>query len=80
MKGDANSNMHAGAILAVLQQSLAGWEAVETDLLEAANLGQQAAELGRRVRSATQVVVDAVLDLLDAGIFRYLLALPSWPS
>lgn len=59
-----------GAVLAVVQQSLAGWEALETDLLEAAHLGQQAAELGSRVRSATQVVVDAVLDLLDAGAFR----------
>lgn len=61
-----------GAVLEVLQQSLAGWEALETDLLEAANLTQQAAELSERVRSATQVVVDAVLDLLDAGVFRYL--------
>jgi len=59
-----------GAVLAVLQQSLAGWEALETDLLESANLTQQAAELSSRVRSATQVVVDAVLDLLDAGVFR----------
>ncbi|KAL0030409.1 hypothetical protein WJX79_001821 [Trebouxia sp. C0005] len=59
-----------GAVLAVLQQSLGGWEALETDLLESANLTQQAAELGSRVRSATQVVVDAVLDLLDAGVFR----------
>ncbi len=62
--------MAAGAVLAVLQQSLSGWEALETDLLEAANLSQQAAELSSRVRSATQVVVDAVLDLLDAGAFR----------
>ena len=60
----------ADAVLAVLQQSLAGWEALETDLLEAANLQQQAAELGDRVRSATQVIVDAVLQLLDAGAFR----------
>ena len=64
------SLMLTGAVLAVLQQSLAGWEALETDLLEAAHLTQQAAELGERVRSATQVVVDAVLDLLDAGTFR----------
>ena len=56
--------------MAVLQQSLAGWEALETDLLEAAHLGHQAAQLSSRVRSATQVVVDAVLDLLDAGAFR----------
>ena len=61
-----------GAVLAVLQQSLGGWEALETDLLESANLTQQAAELSSRVRSATQVVVDAVLHLLDAGVFRYL--------
>ncbi len=61
-----------GAVLAVLQQSLGGWEALETDLLESANLTHQAAELSSRVRSATQVVVDAVLDLLDAGVFRYL--------
>ena len=59
----------AGAVLCLLQQSLAGWEALETDLLEAANLGEQAAQLSERVRSATQVVVDAILDLLDAGIF-----------
>ena len=59
-------------MLAVLQQSLGGWEALETDLLESANLTHQAAELSSRVRSATQVVVDAVLDLLDAGVFRYL--------
>ena len=64
---------HAGAVLGVLQQSLAGWEALETDLLEAANLTQQAAELSEHVRSATQVVVDAVLDLLDGGVFRSLL-------
>ena len=57
-------------MLAVLQQSLTGWEALETDLLEAANLQQQAAELGEQVRSATQVIVDAVLQLLDAGAFR----------
>ncbi len=56
----------------MLQQSLAGWEALETDLLESANLTHQAAELSSRVRSATQIVVDAVLDLLDAGVFRYL--------
>ena len=49
---------------------MVGWEALETDLLEAANLGQQAAQLGERMRSATQVVVDAVLDLLDVGVFR----------
>ncbi|KAL0048183.1 hypothetical protein WJX82_009442 [Trebouxia sp. C0006] len=59
-----------GAVLAVLQQSLGEWEALETDLLESANLTHQAAELSSRVRSATQVVVDAVLDLLDAGVFR----------
>ncbi|KAL0018560.1 hypothetical protein WJX77_004866 [Trebouxia sp. C0004] len=59
-----------GAVLAVLQQSLGGWDALETDLLESANLTHQAAELSSRVRSATQVVVDAVLDLLDAGVFR----------
>ena len=60
----------AGAVLAVLQQSLAGWDALETDLLEAASLTQQAAQLSERVRSATQVVVDSVLELLDAGVFR----------
>ena len=58
----------------MLQQSLAGWEALETDLLEAANLDQQAAQLGERVRSATQVVVDAILDLLDVGVFRLVAA------
>lgn len=60
----------AGAVLAVLRQSLAGWDALETDLLEAANLTHQAAQLSQRVRSATQVIVDAILDLLDLGIFR----------
>ena len=60
----------AGAVLGVLQQSLAGWDALETDLLEAANLTHQAAQLSERVRSATQVVVDAILELLDLGIFR----------
>ena len=58
------------AVLGVLQQSLEGWEALETDLLEAANLQPQAAALSERVRSATQVVVDAVLHLLDADAFR----------
>lgn len=71
-KQNATLVLCIGAVLAVLQQSLGGWEALETDLLESANLTQQAAELGSRVRSATQVVVDAVLDLLDAGVFRYL--------
>ena len=65
--------VYTGAVLAVLQQSLAGWEALESDLLEAGALpGGQAAQ-GRvqgGVRSATQVVVDAVLDLLDTGAFR----------
>lgn len=55
----------------MLQQSLAGWEALETDLVEAANLTHQAAQLSERVRSATQVVVDGVLDLVDGGVFRY---------
>ena len=64
----------------MLQQSLAGWEALETDLLEAANLDEQAAQLGERVRSATQVVVDAILDLLDVGVFRLFAASESWPS
>ena len=54
----------------MLQQSLEGWEALETDLLEAANLQSEAASLSSRVRSATQVVVDAVLQLLDADAFR----------
>ena len=67
---NATSVLGVGAVLAVLQQSLGGWEALETDLLESANLTQQATELSSRVRSATQVVVDAVLDLLDAGVFR----------
>lgn len=62
----------------MLQQSLAGWEALETDLLEAANLDQQAAQLGERVRSATQVVVDAILDLLDVGVFRLVAASEWW--
>lgn len=60
----------AGAVLGVLQQSLAGWDALETDLLEAANLTRRAAQLTERVRSATQVVVDAILELLDLGVFR----------
>ena len=60
----------AGAVLEVLLQSLEGWEALETDLLEAANLQSEAASLSNRVRSATQVVVDAVLQLLDADAFR----------
>lgn len=62
----------------MLQQSLEGWEALETDLLEAAKLQGQAAGLAGRVRSATQVVVDAVLQLLDADAFRHdqLTALP----
>ena len=60
----------AGAVLELLQQSLEGWEALETDLLEAANLQSEAASLSSRVRSATQVVVDAVLQLLDADAFR----------
>ncbi|KAL3136710.1 hypothetical protein ABBQ38_005943 [Trebouxia sp. C0009 RCD-2024] len=59
-----------GAVLGVLQQSLAGWDALETDLLEAANLTRRAAQLTERVRSATQVVVDAILELLDLGVFR----------
>lgn len=54
----------------MLQESLEGWEALETDLLEAANLQAQAAGLSERVRSATQVVVDAVLQLLNADAFR----------
>lgn len=57
---------------------MAGWDALETDLLEAANLDEQAAQLGERVRSATQVVVDAILDLLDAGVFRLFAASQSW--
>lgn len=64
----------------MLQQSLVGWEALETDLLEAANLDQQAAQLGERVRSATQVVVDAILDLLDVGVFRLFAASKCWRS
>lgn len=60
----------AAAVLGVLQQSLEGWEALETDLREAANLQPQAAALSDHVRSATQVVVDAVLQLLDADAFR----------
>lgn len=55
----------AGATLSVLDGALEGWDALDSELREAAGLPSQPEEGGASVRSATQAVVDAVVDLID---------------
>ncbi|WIA09423.1 hypothetical protein OEZ85_008828 [Tetradesmus obliquus] len=55
------------AVVAVLAEATAGWDAVETDLRAAA--GKPASEL-ESVLVATQVVVNALIALLEAGKFE----------
>jgi hypothetical protein len=55
----------AGATLSVLDGALEGWDALDSELREAAGLPSPSGEEGGSVRSATQAVVDAVVDLID---------------
>lgn len=52
-------------MLSVLDGALEGWDALDSELREAAGLPSQPEEGGASVRSATQAVVDAVVDLID---------------
>ncbi|KAK9804391.1 hypothetical protein WJX72_010740 [[Myrmecia] bisecta] len=61
------ASFDAGAVLMLLSEGLDGWDALETDLLEA--IGQKQPP-ETTIRSAAQLVVDAVVALLEADVFR----------
>lgn len=64
----ATHQSHLVCCLQVLDEALDGWDAVETDLRAAA--GQPAPEELESVLVATQLVVNALLSLLNVGAFR----------
>lgn len=70
--------MRAGAVLKILREALEGWDALESDLAEAAGQVMTPAPgaAARSGRSATQAVVDALVDIVGATSTPYMYARP----